>query len=564
MATSPYKFGIFFPEHTGFLYMEKLAPGNEGGVSLTCSITDKKQYVRKKTHANDRENAEAQVPEVQFHRNHPLIPSLIWSQDQTVLYIDHDDHDTLKSTVMYAKFCNGGTLNQLCLFFAYNENQHLPEALIWRMLDQRVQTLLYLHHEQGGLTRLDNHLSNVFLHYEEGSKLPDFYTGDLGHVRPINPVIWEDTATYTSNTPSNFRKIKALDLPNRGMFDDGPRAPYNGDVEALSHDVTNIWYGLVSLMYRIDLEEVYPNDERDESRERGDWSSELYECEERLEAITQFFDKGQTTRYNDLENLGIEIARISKLAADADPDADVRIARKAVGTDCYEEDFDHDYKNDETYRPNLERYRAAHSNPGEPALFDSRTHLLQLARRWPEPWRIARVDESTGQVLGVEKMSFSLSPLKLKEDARGNDDPRNPYLAPSTSLKIGVERILAAAAVADTTTHRVQEDFTLAAFPRGPTDDPNEDDIFGLDPAWTAERLAGPERLKPIKVEEEDASVMVMDYPLHPTSPTLGRSEGNPIVIDDDDDDAMEVDNSEENPIAIDDDSDDDHMEIDG
>ena len=529
--------------------MRKLAPGKEGGVALTRSITDGTLQVRKKTHPADREDAESKIPEVEFHRDHPLIPSLIWSQDYKVLNIYHENYDTLKATVMYSTFCNGGTLNRMCEIYSAPQyaDRHLPETALWRMLDQRVQTLLYLHNSEGGITQLDNHLNNCFLHYAEGAKLPDFYTGDLGHVKAIDPVIWQET-TANASAHLKFRKVKDTE-------DQSTRPFTHEDKERLCEDVKNVWIGLFSLMYRVDVSEDDPSlDLRDESRERQDWSAELYDCEERLEVISQFFDPGQATHYNDLEALSVEISRMAEHTADSDPDADLTFLLQGMDLACYEEDFDEDFDGDNMYYALLGEYREAHLNPDKPAIFDSRVALLQLAKRWPEPWRIARIDENTGRVIGVEKMTFNLSIPKLSMfcNPSQGDDPRTRHVAQSTSYKIGLEKLLVAAAEADTTTHRIQEDFSIMAFPRGPNDDPDEDEIFGLDAKWTAERLAGPNVLQGVNAKREGIEVPVTNYLQHQISPRVYGSVGNPIIIDDSD------------PIVIDDDSDDDLMEIDG
>lgn len=494
-VTPKYKYGIFFPEHTGYLYVRKLTPGNEGDVTLVHSIADGMQCVRKKTHPQDREGPESKIAEVEFYRPHPSIPSLIWSQDHKVLNIDHEDYDTLKSTVMISKYCNGGTLNTFAWYFLCNRNgPRVPEVLLWRMLDQRLQTLLYLHNSQPGITHLDNHLNNVFLHYEEGAKLPDFYTGDLGHAMPIDPAVWEETTTDASMDSPGFRKMKDLELPNRNWFDKPPRAPYNETVRSMSIDVTNIWFGLVMLMYRIDLEEVNPYDldMRDESMNRQEWSPELFECELTLGKITEFFNSDQkTTRYNELEALSVEISRMAALSAAADPNADVRFVLADLKTTNHEdEDEDED---DPPKGQLLQAYRTAHSQSGRPATFNSRIPLLELAKQWPEPWRIARIEEDTGRVLGVEKMTYTFNAPKIKDCRSKGAGSRLPHLATPRSDKIGLKQILAAATVADTVTHLIdEEDFSLAAFVREDGDNLNDDEIFGLDPEWTEERLAGP------------------------------------------------------------------------
>jgi hypothetical protein len=392
---------------------------------------------------------------------------------------------------------------------------------LWRMLNQRLQTLLYLHHSQQGITSLDNHLQNVFLHYEEGAKLPDFYTGDLGHAMPIDPAIWEETTADASINSPGFQKIKEFEL--RGT-------PYIDTLTSMSNDLTNIWYGLIMLMYLLDLEEEDPTDEpvRAKSRKRQQWSPELFECESKLEDIAGFAYSrgGTTTAYNELEALSIEISRMAELSAAANPDADVRFALRNLDTYSYEDDVEI------LDGQLLQDYRTAHSELGLPATFDSRIPLLQMAEAWPEPWRIARIEESTGRLLGVEKMTYTFNLPKLK-DEHGMDDDRIQYLARPQSSMIGLQRILAAAEVADTVTHLIGEDYALVTFVRGDRDDPNEDEIFGLDPEWTDERLAGP-----VNVKEESPS-----FVQESRSQPQGNSLGNPIVIDDSsDDDLMEID----------------------
>lgn len=494
MATPKCKYGVFFPEHNGYLYVRKLAPGNEGGVALVRSITDRLQFVRKSTHPQDHKDPESKIAEVQFHRPHPLIPSLIWSQDHKVLNIYHKDHDTLKSTVMIQKYCNGGTLFQY-IWYCIRHAKKAPEVLVWRMLDQRLQAFLDLINGQPGVTSLDCHLKNVFLHYEDGAKLPDFYTGDLGHAQPVDPIIWEETSAEVSKaSPAEFRKIRKLDLSVSSGIDPSVRKSYLDTTGNISHDFSQIWWALVALMFRQDPEEFDPYDEeiRAESRELQEWSPELFECERKLQKIAFFAGVEEYTRYNDLEELKIKISRMAQLTAQADPEADVTSALADLDTVSYE-DEDEEFPVDVAL---LEQYRSAHSGSGRPLVFDSRVPLLQLAKRWPEPWRVARIEESTDRVLGVEKMTYSFTLPKLRK-TKHKEDPRTQDLAQPESLKIGLNQILTAAAVAETMTHKVQEDFSLLTFLRGEGEDPNEDDIFGLDPEWTGKLLAGPSWTSP-------------------------------------------------------------------
>ncbi|KEF60077.1 uncharacterized protein A1O9_04927, partial [Exophiala aquamarina CBS 119918] len=410
-ATPKCKYGVFFPEHTGYLYVRKLAPGNEGGVALVRSITDGMQCVRKSTHPQDHKDPESKIAEVQFHRPHPLIPCLIWSQDHKVLNIDHKDHNTFKSTVMIHKYCNGGTLyNLACWCSADPEPRKLPEALIWRMLDQRIQTWLYLINSEPSTTRLDCHMNNVFLHYEDGAKLPDFYTGDLGHAKLIDPIIWQEPSPnlFGPTAWPAFRRIGPLDRLDRIVTDPNKRQSYLGTIAEISSDFSHIWYALVALMFRIDVEENDPDDEemRDQAKALQEWSPELFECEERIRAIKGFWEGEKFTRYNELDTLRFQIAQMAQRSAQADPQADTTSHLRSLDTFSYEDDIfgDEEFPLDGAL---LQEYRGAHSGSGRPCVFDSRVPLLQLASAWPEPWRIARIEENTDRVFGVEKMTYS-------------------------------------------------------------------------------------------------------------------------------------------------------------
>jgi len=505
MAKTECKYGIFFPEHTGYLYVRRLAPGNEGGVALVRSITDGMQCVRKNTHPQDRKDSETKIAEVQYHRPHPLIPSLIWSHDHRVLNIDHKEYDTFKSTTMIHKYCNGGTLYNLVGWGIIDpETRRLPEALIWRMLDHRIQTWLYMINSDPSTTRLDCHMNNVFLHFEDGAKLPDFYTGDLGHAKPIDPIIFQAPSPdfFASTSSPTFRRLGSLDRLDRTVTDPSKRESLVHMIGEIASDFRHIWWSLVALMFRIDVDDHDPDDEdmRDNSKALQEWSPELFECEEKIRAIKDFFDTEEFTLYNELQAISHEISVMARRSARADPGADLTSYLRERDTYSYEGDVD------ESFLELIREYRDAHSPSGRrPCVFNSRVPLLQLASAWPEPWRIARIEENTGRVLGVEKMSYSFNRPEYRDGA--SNDPRYQHVAQSESLRIGLDRIQAAATVAETTTHKVQEDFALLSFVRGEDDDPNDDDIFGLDPEWTEERLAGPLNTSPAQSPEGKASL---------------------------------------------------------
>lgn len=158
--------------------------------SLVRSIADSNDYVRKKTKPTSP-NSLYYSSEVEYSREHYLIPRLVRHEDFFVLQRSHNDYDEFKSSSMTFSFCNGETL--LHFFKAvYQESKLIPQKLAWHLLNQGLQVLDFLHDGYPSATHNDVHPENIFLHFtDDKQKLPNFYLGDFGLAYVQSPSIWE-------------------------------------------------------------------------------------------------------------------------------------------------------------------------------------------------------------------------------------------------------------------------------------------------------------------------------------------------------------------------------------
>ena len=386
------KFGIFFPENTGYLYSRKLQPGVEGAVSLVCSVADGKQYVRKKTIPRLRPNTKIPTEEVRFHRSHQFIPELTWFKDYRVLKHGHKQRNKLKSAVMISKFCNGGDLDRFHNLFLNIGG--LAEVVVWRMLDQRLRTLLFLH--SSGVSNLDNHMGNVFLDFKEGAKLPDFCTADFGSAEATPSGIWAEEFT-------GFRKLKEIeDQDDDGYLKFTLFNSFWTDIATLSTNLSMMMFSWAG----DDGDDGDVNSNKDHYKKIGRWSDALFSCQSALQNIADNFMKFPSTSYNKLEALSDLIAQHANEALKNDTTTDVSWTRpERYG---WPEDFAESIENDKEPKP-------PRGYTG-PMLFDSRYELLKSTRSIPGPWRIARLDSESLRVLGVERYTYNKTLPRLKDD----------------------------------------------------------------------------------------------------------------------------------------------------
>ncbi|KAJ9612030.1 hypothetical protein H2200_003625 [Cladophialophora chaetospira] len=265
-------YAVYFPELTdpsapGYLLIRNLGSGVEGTVDLVRRVSDGERFARKKTVPMLPAHEQYHSSEVFFHRQHPLIPALNSSTECKVLADWHPEVDKVKSTVMLSKFCNGGTLADFSDEFALGRRPitELTESILWHVFAAQLTTVMFLHGCNPSLGYTDSHMSNIFLDFPDGSKFPTFFTGDLGHVNPLNPGIWEPTE------PGQPRKIKSAESLV-------PPCEYRESIRCLSDDLGYISANLSHLATFLPTEGPDDPGAYDEDELPNDWSDEFEDC----------------------------------------------------------------------------------------------------------------------------------------------------------------------------------------------------------------------------------------------------------------------------------------------
>lgn len=365
-------YAVFFPEGKGHFFCDLLGKGSDGRADLVYSLADHKTCVRKKTKPEMRLPSQAVPNEVRFYREHESIPRLISHYDHRVLMPWNDKYNELMSASIMSSFCNGGTFHTFCEAI-YGQGSRPEEVLIWRFLEQMMDTWSHLHNCENPVAHKDAHGSNIFLHWpDENAQLPSFLVGDFGRSRELNSNIWvpqnaESTALRVARTMS-WR----------------PARRHRDDCRAVASDFYNIFHNLYTLMTG---DWDIP---RDFERSRSAYtvppaakvySEELYQCLEQLGQLTTIGSGHGWLKYNSFQPLR---QRVKAAAAQA--------AHQADGGKA-------DYRR---FKPG---FGEEEKTPVMcPQVFPSRSRLL--VQDFAGPYRIARVDLATRRILGVERLEL--------------------------------------------------------------------------------------------------------------------------------------------------------------
>ena len=182
------KYGFYFPDGTGYLFVARLGNGNQGEIQLVWSVQDQSLCVRKQP------TKEVGSCEVCMIRTHPSIPRLIAHADHTPA----PQGSYCKPATTYWTWCNGGDL-QLAVQNFKSAGKRAPEAFLWRLFQQILAALGHIHGLDPPVVHRDVFCGNVFLHWlSETCKLPDFYLGDFGHAALVGYKITATTARAAS------------------------------------------------------------------------------------------------------------------------------------------------------------------------------------------------------------------------------------------------------------------------------------------------------------------------------------------------------------------------------
>lgn len=188
-AESHLRTGILFQERDeNFLYISTLGAGCQGQALLVRHVngngimppTDEERiplFVRKR--AVRRKGAtpgHSTPPEIRYPRPVPATAVPV-----THFWKPYSESDQKHDFALVQKFCNGGSLAELCEKFE-NSRKWIPEVFLWAVLGSLCQLIAWLHRKPvPPVAHSDIHLGNVFLHYTNKDNNPDIYLGDFGY-----------------------------------------------------------------------------------------------------------------------------------------------------------------------------------------------------------------------------------------------------------------------------------------------------------------------------------------------------------------------------------------------
>jgi hypothetical protein len=412
------KYAVYFPElsdrctdQTGYLWVKKLGAGDEGVVDLVVSVADRQLYARKRRYATEPANSKYHCAEVYHHRWHPRIPKLISDAELQVLEDTQKQVEQVKAIVTLSKYCNGGTLDQF--HHEYQEDfrprRELTESFVWELWAHQLEMLTYFHTRcDTPLGNLDAHSSNIFLHFaDETSKFPEFFAGDLGQLEEIKANIW---APAQAGRPRRLKDASQLEKTR-------------GSQKALTQLLTdlicvsNVTCDAVVLFDQEERSGLQTSDKSSCSETGAVRSKALTDCQRELEDIIDdmkdfsavqdgtyrdsFMAKRDTDpekvscdSYNNLQELQASVGRHTAQARAKDSsDVDLSWCRDV---------------------------------PDRPTLWLDRDMLLSdcNAQSMRGPFRVAKVDPSTLDVLKIEKTEYGRQYPYLIRAGRFSDDDR--------------------------------------------------------------------------------------------------------------------------------------------
>ena len=324
------------------------------------------------------------IKQVYFHRKHPRTPELISHADVKVLQDFHKRAEAIKATVMVFKYCNGGTLAAFSDAFAQGSRDfnQLTESILWHVFAAQLETIMFLHGCTPSLGNMDSHMNNVFLHFPESSKFPEFYTGDLGHLKVMEKSVWRAVED------GQFQKVNKNEL--KALVPE-----YVAHLKTLHTDLT---YVDTNLYFLAGLLPADGEGEADFADAR-EWSAEWSQCRQLLKSILWKLErsdmsaggarsksgkghkKGGPTQplwYKQLHDLKAMVTSYAEQSRSSDPqDTDFSWARDA---------------------------------PSRPRLWVDRDMLLSLCQAWnmPGPFKVAKVDPETLTIVDIEDTDFGM------------------------------------------------------------------------------------------------------------------------------------------------------------
>jgi hypothetical protein len=502
-----HKYAIFFPEGDGYLFCRPLGNGVEGVASIVRSITNNKDYVRKKTKPTSAKSTHREgirCPEVELHEDFPKIPALVHWQDFNVLPEDHGRFNDFKSTSMIFEHCNGGSLDR---FFAVLERERIlpPPALVLQLIDHLMEAIDFVHRFcEPPVIHQDVHEGNIFLHFPDpDSKLPEFLLGDFGLSKRAPDGLFEvsgnpvrrrmrDLASIQQEDEQAAQQYAAHQAAGLTTADDKAPKPRAPQVTRMFGDINNL-YGI--FRRAIVARHQHPDSTKYVAM-RVDFLDWLREFGNRYASIATM-TPGTYNQWVDFHQYIRKWADQARQQGDNLPDFqwtrqdryrdDVAPGDAQITTHPWTFYNEHlPVVADQRLKPQWQRAPSPSVQ-----LFETRHELLRQAAAVPGPWRIARVvvvggaDQTTPaplRVEAVEEHAFGLHVPRLSDNTWKTDSGRHVnaddvemegQLAATAVDGIGIETLIARS-------ESLSPASELAA----------DHNLFGVDEAWRP-KLAG-------------------------------------------------------------------------
>ena len=171
------------------LFVRSLGEGAESHAQCVWHLETDQARVRKvrlyRLPANQAQNADNETRIVEFIRTIPVPQGCtpryaeLFSHRAESIHAGDPGKPAKWTRVSYWAHYNGGDLGRFKKTWM-SEGIEIPLPIIARFIGQLCHTLWYLQSGPVAVFHHDLHTSNIFLHWQDDAKLPDFYIGDFG------------------------------------------------------------------------------------------------------------------------------------------------------------------------------------------------------------------------------------------------------------------------------------------------------------------------------------------------------------------------------------------------
>lgn len=173
---------VFKDGDNEYIFIQSLGEGIQGQAQLVLHVQSGEYGVRKiskemqtideikdSTAKNEYDTLEFLNGQAAHTTETPRIVTVHGSSKVAVHMPDAKGREQLYMPVLYLSYCNGEDADRILSG---------PYSVVLRMIAQLAHTLKFMYDNK--ILHRDLHVGNIFVHFPEGSRIPDFYIGDFG------------------------------------------------------------------------------------------------------------------------------------------------------------------------------------------------------------------------------------------------------------------------------------------------------------------------------------------------------------------------------------------------